>query len=53
MTNDDNDKLEEDQLQQQQLIDEWLSKGNKITICEPNAVTDNIEYTFGIKKKKN
>jgi len=50
MTNDDNDKLEEDQ--QQQLINEWLSKGNKITICEPNAVTDNIEFTFGTKKKK-
>ena len=34
------------------LIKEWL-KTNKITICESGAVTENIEYTFGAKKKKN
>ena len=50
MKNDDIINIEEDQ--KQQLIDEWLSKGNKITICEPNAFTENIEYTFGAKKKK-
>jgi hypothetical protein len=33
------------------LIQEWL-KTNKITICESGAVTENIEYTFGAKKKK-
>ena len=32
------------------LIQEWL-KTNKITICESGALTENIEYTFGAKKK--
>lgn len=33
------------------LIKEWL-KTNEITVCESGAVTENIEYTFGAKKKK-
>ena len=37
--------------QEQRLIEQWL-KTNKITICEAGAVTENIEYTFGAKKKK-
>ena len=43
-------KLDQEE-QRKKLIDEWL-KDNEITICEPNAVTENIEYTFGAKKKK-
>ena len=37
--------------QDKKLIQQWL-KTNKITICEAGAVTENIEYTFGSKKKK-
>ena len=37
--------------QEKRLIEQWL-KTNKITICEAGAVTENIEYTFGSKKKK-
>lgn len=33
------------------LIQEWL-KTNKITICEAGAITEDIVYTFGAKKKK-
>jgi len=33
------------------LIEQWL-KNNKITICEAGAITENIVYTFGSKKKK-
>tara|TARA_Y100000389_G_C17067768_1_gene320448 strand:- start:370 stop:534 length:165 start_codon:yes stop_codon:yes gene_type:complete len=33
------------------LIQEWL-KTNKITVCEAGAITEDIEYTFGAKKKK-
>jgi hypothetical protein len=35
----------------QKLIQEWM-KTNEITVCESGAVTENIEYTFGAKKKK-
>jgi hypothetical protein len=37
--------------QEKRLIEQWL-KNNKITICEEGAITENIEYTFGAKKKK-
>lgn len=50
MTNNDIIKSQEETAHKK-LIDEWLSN-NEITICEPNAVTENIEYTFGAKKKK-
>lgn len=33
------------------LIEKWL-ENNKITVCESGAITENIEYTFGSKKKK-
>ena len=33
------------------LIEQWL-ENNKITVCESGAITENIEYTFGAKKKK-
>jgi hypothetical protein len=33
------------------LIEQWL-KNNKITICEAGAITEDIVYTFGSKKKK-
>jgi hypothetical protein len=33
------------------LIEQWL-ENNKITVCESGAITENIEYTFGSKKKK-
>ena len=39
----------------QRAIDEYLKKGGKITRCEPNARTENIEYTGGMwgrRKKK-
>ena len=37
--------------QDKKLIQQWLAN-NKITICESGAITENIEYTFGAKKKK-
>ena len=35
-------------------IKEWLAKGNKVTICEPNARSDyaDIAPVWGRKKKK-
>lgn len=36
-------------------IEEWLAKGNKITVCEPYARTEDIGYMNrwkGPKKKK-
>lgn len=27
-------------------VEEYLAKGNKITICEPNARTENIKLKF-------
>jgi hypothetical protein len=33
------------------LIDQWL-KNNEVTVCEAGAITEDIEYTFGSKKKK-
>ena len=39
----------------QKHIDEFLKKGGEITICEPHARTENIEYTGGMwgqRKKK-
>ena len=37
-------------------VEEFLAKGGKITKCEPEARTENIEYTGGFyqrrKKKK-
>jgi hypothetical protein len=35
-------------------IEEWLAKGNKITICDPNARSDyeDIAPAWGKRKKK-
>ena len=33
-------------------IEEWLKKGNKITICPPNTRTEDITYVHGWGKKK-
>jgi hypothetical protein len=33
-------------------IEEWLAKGNKITICPPNTRTEDITYVHGWGKKK-
>lgn len=33
------------------LIEQWL-ENNKVTVCKAGAITENIEYTFGSKKKK-
>ena len=41
-------------IEEQRLIDEWLSKGNKITIC-PTGQTSDGEipgYGWGKRKKK-
>jgi len=45
---------EEKTTEEQSLIDEWLAKGNKITICQPfeRSSDDNIAYTHGWGKKK-
>ena len=50
MTNDDmiNQQKED---QDKKLIEQWLAN-NKITVCESGAVTEDIQYTFGAKKKK-
>ena len=37
------------------LIEEWLKKGNKITLCPPEARTENLEFKhsfYGRKPKK-
>ena len=40
----------------QRLINEYLKKGGKITICEKNARTENLEFKgggfYGRKSKK-
>jgi hypothetical protein len=39
----------------QSLINEFLEKGGKITICPPGSRTEDIEYTggfYGKRKKK-
>ena len=40
--------------EEQRLMDEWLSKGNKITVCDSGARTDpdEITYQWGRGKKK-
>lgn len=44
MNEENNKRTREDK----KMIDEWLAKGNKITICPPNQHTDpeKITYTF-------
>jgi hypothetical protein len=36
----------------QELIDEFLKNGNKITVCKPFETTENIVYTNGFYGKK-
>lgn len=38
----------------QELMEEWLAAGNKITVCEPGARTEGLEqgYSWGKPKKK-
>ena len=31
----------------QSLIEEYLAKGGKITVCPPGSTTEGIEYTSG------
>jgi hypothetical protein len=40
--------------QDQKLMDEWLAKGNTVTVCNPGERTssDDIAYTHGWGKKK-
>jgi|TARA_B110000977_G_scaffold101139_1_gene132564 hypothetical protein len=40
--------------EEQRMMDEWLAKGNSITVCEPGERTssDDIAYTHGWGKKK-
>ncbi len=33
------------------LIEQWL-ENDKVTVFKAGAITENIEYTFGSKKKK-
>ena len=47
----DNNDISPQEMQDNELVKQWLLK-NKITVCESGAVTENIEYTFGSKKKK-
>ena len=37
--------------QDKKLIQELLEK-NQVTVCEAGTTTEDIEYTFGAKKKK-
>jgi len=46
-----NDDISPQEKQDKELIKQWLLK-NEVTVCESGAVTENIEYTFGSKKKK-
>lgn len=36
----------------QELIDEFLSNGGKVTVCTPGATTEGIEYNNGFYRKK-
>lgn len=36
----------------QKLIDEWLAKGNEITICPYGARSEEVEYTSGMYAKR-
>lgn len=36
----------------QELIDEYLSNGGKVTVCPAGATTEGIEYNNGFYKKK-
>ena len=36
----------------QELIDEFLSNGGKVTVCLTGATTEGIEYTNGFHRKK-
>ena len=36
----------------QKLIDEWLSKGNKITVYPYGARSEEVEYTSGMYAKR-
>ncbi len=46
----DND-ISSQEMKDKELVKQWLLK-NEVTICEAGTVTENIEYTFGSKKKK-
>jgi hypothetical protein len=47
----DNNEISSQEIQDKELVKQWLLK-NEVTVCESGAVTENIEYTFGSKKKK-
>jgi hypothetical protein len=34
---------QEEQIKHDKLVQEWLAKGNKITVCEPGARTDDVQ----------
>jgi hypothetical protein len=36
----------------QQLIDEFLSNGGKVTVCTSGATTEGLEYRHGFQRKK-
>tara|TARA_S200000501_G_C20299538_1_gene515191 strand:- start:319 stop:495 length:177 start_codon:yes stop_codon:yes gene_type:complete len=38
--------------QSQKLIDEWLAKGNKITVYPYGARSEEVEYTSGMYAKR-
>jgi len=46
-----NNDISSQEMKDKELVKQWLLK-NEVTVCESGAVTENIEYTFGSKKKK-
>jgi hypothetical protein len=38
--------------EEQKLVDEWLAKGNEVTVCDPGDRTDPTEITVTWGKKK-
>ena len=35
-----------------QTVEEWLAKGNRITVCPPGMRSEDVEYKTGPKSKR-
>ncbi|MBO01886.1 MAG: hypothetical protein CMG35_04535 [Candidatus Marinimicrobia bacterium] len=47
-----NDEREKERAEDKKLIDEWLAKGNKITVYPYGARSEEVEYTSGMYAKR-
>lgn len=46
------ERKQEEMEESQKLIDEWLSKGNEITVYPYGARSEEVEYTSGMYAKR-